>query len=141
MDRKFIGGGSNAGMPEQTFWLGRVVEARQEPGAEQGLKAEPRHSIRRPVNLDVLINHGLSFSVPSHVRNLSLTGALIEMDTASLPDGSYVEVVLRYRHRDEPVELRLPATVARIVAGGVALTFGSYDDDSYTHLANLLYAL
>jgi len=45
-----------------------------------------------------------------------------------------------YPGKGEAVELRLPAIVTRIQGDGLALTFGRYDDQAYTDLANLLYA-
>ena len=135
MDRKFIGKGSPSETLDQTFWLGRTLDA---PDAAVPV---PRHSLRRQFHLEVVVNHGLAYSVPWHVRDLSLTGAFVEMDATHLPEGSYVEVVLRYRYEDRPMENRLPATVLRVEERGMALTFGWYDDETYTDLANLLYAL
>lgn len=141
MERKLAGGRVEAGYvqsgtPEQTFWLGRTLEARR----DDVVVPEPRDSIRRPLNLEVLVNHGLTYSTPWHVRDLSLTGAFVEMDASDLPEGSYVEVVLRYRYKGRPKEHRVPATVTRLEERGMALTFGDYGDDTYTDLANLLYA-
>jgi hypothetical protein len=137
MDKKLIGN-SAAAIPEQSFWLGRALEAQQEARAED---PAPRDSVRRPLNLEVLVNHGLDYSTPWQVRDLSLTGAFVEMDTSHLPEGSYVEVVLRYRYQGKSFELRLPATVTRLEHRGMGLTFGQYDDETYTCLTNLLYAL
>lgn len=140
MDRKLIGGRAYSGQPvspEQTFWLGRTLDAR----TDEIVAPEPRDGVRRPLNLEVLVNHGLSYSMPWHVRDLSLTGTFVEMDASNLPQGAYVEVVLRYRYKGQPKEHRIPATVTRSEARGMALTFGDYDDDTYTDLANLLYAI
>jgi PilZ domain-containing protein len=139
MDRKFAGNGITPIGAEQPFWLSRALEASQEQQqSEKGFNAEPRHSIRRPVNLDVVVNHGMTFSVPSQVRNLSLTGAFVEMDAAHLPVGAFVEIVLRYHYDGKAIVHRLPATVARIEERGIGLSFDRYDDDTYTDLSNLL---
>jgi hypothetical protein len=141
MDRKFSGNGMQSGAPEQTFWLGRALEARQEERAEAPAQPLPREGVRRQLNLEVLVNHGLDYSTPWQVHDLSLTGAFVVMDAPHLPEGSYVEVVLRYRYKGTTYELRLPATVTRLEERGMALTFGRYDDATYTCLTNLLYAL
>jgi hypothetical protein len=137
MDRKFGGYQKGSALPQQSFWLGRTFEAE----IEAPLLPEPRHSVRRSLNLEVLVNHSLTYSVPLHVRDFSLTGAYVEMDTAELPEGSYVEMVVRYRYKGRTIEHRLPATVSRVEPRGMALTFGHYDDETYTDLTNLLYAL
>ena len=137
MDRKFGGYQKGSTLPQQSFWLGRTFEA----DTEAPQLPEPRHSVRRSLNLEVLVNHGLTYSAPLHVRDFSLTGAYVEMDTAELPEGSYVEMVVRYRYKGRTIEQRLPATVTRVEPRGMALTFGHYDDVTYTDLTNLLYAL
>jgi hypothetical protein len=117
---------------EQFFWISRAASMRA--------ANPPRHSLRRRADLEVLVNHGLTYSMPWHVRDLSLDGAFIEMEAGPLPEATYLELVLRYRYKDRDIELRLPATVSRMVGHGMALRFGYYDDQTYTDLANLLYA-
>lgn len=117
---------------EQSFWISRATSA--------SAINIPRRSLRRRPNLEVLVNHGLTYSTPWQVRDLSLDGAFIEAKNAPIPEASFLELVLRYHYKDRDVELRLPATVARIVGRGMALRFGYYDDQTYTDLANLLYA-
>jgi hypothetical protein len=132
MDRTSLPPEDAAGTAEQFFWISRAASAR--------VANPPRHSLRRRANLEVLVNHGLTYSMPWHVRDLSLDGAFIEMEAGPLPEATYLELVLRYRYKDRDMELRLPATVSRIVGHGMALHFGYYDDQTYTDLANLLYA-
>jgi hypothetical protein len=125
----------------QSFWLGRVWEARQADGTRNVVPTEARQTLRRRSGSDVLINHGLSYSIPWQVRDLSLQGAFVEADSGQLPAGSTVEVVMRYHYKDQDVEVRLPATVTRVDARGMALKFGRYDNQTYTDLTNLLFAL
>jgi hypothetical protein len=124
------------------FWLSRAARE-QQARAPRGdaLVPEPRVSLRRRIPLEVLVNYGMTYSVPWRVRDLSLHGAFVEMDAADLQEGSYVEFVLRYRYKDKAFEHRLPAKIARLGADGVALEFGDYDDATYTDLVNLLYAI
>ncbi len=134
MNKKNFSEAMPAATADQDFWLGRAVEARAESAV-----VEPRHSLRRALGLRALVNHGMTYSTPWRVRDLSMNGAFVEMRSEQLPQGEYVELVLRYRYKDEPVELRLPATVTRVQDDGLGLTFGRYDDQAYTYLANLLY--
>ncbi len=139
MNRKFVGEVNNLGAGQESFWLSRASQERAaRPGGET--VPEPRHSLRCHLDLQVLLNYGLTYSAAWHVRDLSLSGIFIEMDARQLVEGTSVEVVLRYRHKDKTVEQRLAATVTRIEADGAALTFDRYDDQAYTDLANLLYA-
>ncbi len=88
-----------------------------------------------------MLNHGLSDSAVWRLEGLSLDGALLEKTgVQDLPLGAQVEMVLRLRYKDVPVELRIPARVVRLTAEGAALRFERYDDETYTHLVNLLYA-
>jgi hypothetical protein len=133
MDRKLLS--TIPGSVDQPFLIGNTLRARNAPQTEQ------RHSLRRPLNLEVLVNYGLTYSVPWHVRDLSMQGAYIEIESGPLAESAYLEVVLRFQYKGERLELRLPATVERVEGKGMAVRFGYYDDDAYTHLTNLLYAL
>jgi hypothetical protein len=139
MNRKVTGQGSRPDLPQESFWLSRAAQARAGAGEAQPTP-EPRHSLRCALGLEVVVNFGLTYSAMWHARDFSMTGAFIEMDTAQLQKGESVEVVLRYRYNDAWIEQRLGATVTRIAPDGAALTFGRYDDQTYTDLANLLYA-
>lgn len=133
MDRKLLPG--TAGSSESPFLIGRTLGERNAPQPEQ------RHSLRRPLHLEVLVNYGLTYSIPWQMRDLSMNGAFVEIEAGPLAESAYLEVVLRYNYKGERVELRLPATVERVEGKGMALRFGPYDDQTYTNLTNLLYAL
>ena len=140
MDRKILSHRVPVAIADQAFWLGRALEAREDERMRDAPVPEPRDSVRRPFGIEALINHGQSYSTPWRVRDLSLTGAFVEMDATQLPQGEHVEFVLRYRYKNKSLENRIPATVTRTAPDGAALTFGHYDDQTYTDLANLLYA-
>ncbi len=127
---------------DSQFWLTRVVEARQNR-ADDTTEPEWRLSLRRSVPLYAVINYGVTYSAAWHVRDLSLTGTFIDVGAPGPAPGTYVEVVLRYNYRDQarPTELRIPAIVVSSQAEGTALAFERYDDDVYTELVKLLYAL
>jgi hypothetical protein len=129
-----------AGVVDTSFWHLRAVEERVAHTTEPS-DPVPRRSVRRALNLQVLVNFGATYSEPSQARDLSLSGAFLAMDARHLVQGAYVEVVLRYRYKETSMEQRIPATVTRLESNGVGVTFGNYDDQTYTDLTNLLYAL
>jgi hypothetical protein len=130
------------------FWLTHAFRARYEGdksedpllSAARAPHVHWRHAVRRRKPLEALVNYGMTNSVLRQVRDLSPTDAFVEMSPANLSVGSEVEFVLRYRYQGRLIELRLSATVNRVVPDGVALKFGKYDDITYTDLVNLLYA-
>lgn len=58
------------------------------------MNAEQRTSIRKKVPLNILINYDLAYSKRWKIRNLSLGGALVEMDQNDLVPGAPIEAVL-----------------------------------------------
>lgn len=146
MERKQSFREALTGTVTDTFFRGQVARAYghpAQPASAEGTSAfpVPRLSLRRHIPLEALINFGLTYSAAQHVRDLSTTGAFVELDATEFTEGTTVEFVLRYLYKGEPIELRLPATVTRATPGGAALRFGKYDDATYTNLVNLLYAL
>ncbi len=124
------------------FWLGRAVKERLRRGDQtHGSVFAYRSDARKQIPLEALVNYGLTYSVPWHIRDLSPTGAFVEMDPADFSEGAYVEFVLRFQYKGKPIEHRLPGKVTRIEPNGIPLRFGNYDDESYTDLINLLYAM
>ena len=104
------------------------------------MKAEQRTSIRKKISLNVVINHDFSYSRRWRVRDLSLNGAMVEMEREELVPGTMVEAVLALKEHDQYDLHRLPADVVRVDKNGVALRFRRYDDKAYTALVNLLYS-
>ncbi|MEK7734293.1 MAG: PilZ domain-containing protein [Pseudomonadota bacterium] len=90
--------------------------------------------------MTALINYGLHYSQRWPIRDLSPTGAYVEMPGRSLKAGAMVEFVLRLQRHEQSLDLRLPARVVRVDEAGAALSFGGYDDPTYTELVNLLYS-
>lgn len=151
MDKKInkgsaTGSATIAGGPAD-HWMRRVAYEKQYRSATAPADATPRRSDlsdraepRKTTPFTALVNYGLTYSVPWHVRDLSPTGAFVEMNASDVPQGSFVEFVLRFPYKDHHVEHRLPAKVVRVEPNGVALEFGEYDDAAYTDIVNLLYA-
>lgn len=103
------------------------------------MQAEQRHSIRRKISFNIVVNHDLAYSERWKVRDLSLSGARLEA-ASGLSPGTPVEAVLMLKAHDEYGLHRVPADVVRVDRDGVALRFRRYDDRTYTALVNLLYS-
>lgn len=58
------------------------------------MNAEQRTSIRKKIPLTILINYDLTYSKRWKIRDLSLGGALVEMDQNDLVPGAPIEAVL-----------------------------------------------
>jgi hypothetical protein len=104
------------------------------------MQAEQRHSIRKKVSLNIVVNHDLAYSERWKVRDLSLSGARLEAATGDLSPGTPVEAVLTLKEHDEYDLHRVAADVVRVDRDGVVLRFRRYDDRTYTALVNLLYS-
>lgn len=100
-----------------------------------------RENLRKKVDFGDLVNLGLTYSIPWHIIDLGLGGALVKMDIQDVHVGARLEFVLRFKKRWRIHEHRLPARVLRVDARGVALQFDRYEDAAYTDLTDLLYSL
>ncbi|MDA8362588.1 MAG: PilZ domain-containing protein [Gammaproteobacteria bacterium] len=98
-----------------------------------------RTSLRKQIRFETLVNCGMTYSLPWHIINLGLGGALVEMDRTKLQVGTTFEFKLCFTHHGRSVEHRIPARVVRIGSRGVAVQFGDYDDAAYTDLTDFLY--
>ncbi|MHB1141090.1 MAG: PilZ domain-containing protein [Sulfuricaulis sp.] len=104
------------------------------------MQAEQRHSIRKKISLNIVVNHDLAYSERWKVRDLSLSGARLEAARNGLLPGTPVEAVLTLKEHDGYGLHRVPADVVRVDRDGVALRFRRYDDRTYTALVNFLYS-
>lgn len=98
-----------------------------------------RTSIGAEVPYQAFIDLGTRFAQTWRIRDISMSGAFVEMDIGEMREGVSVEFVFRFHRNGQPVEHRLPATIIRIQRNGVALAFGRYDDETYSDLVSLLY--
>ncbi len=102
-------------------------------------RREYRTNLRKNIPFEALVNYGMTYSVPWHILNLGLGGALVDMDTTGLRVGTTVDFHLRFKFRGRQIAHHIAARVTRLERRGVALQFGDYDDSVYTDLTNLLY--
>ena len=127
---------------QDDIWLARGVNASITPSA-QGTHTDSslrgRTSIRKTVACTILVNLGSTYAIASNIRDISLAGVFVEMDTAGARTGDTVEVVIAFGYQGRQIEHRIPALIARIQDSGVGLKFDSYDNRTYTDLVNFLY--
>ncbi len=146
MDRKITRGRRPATALSDAVWIGRALPQSSEqtwppkpPVRDHSKDPHLRTSLRTELPYEVIINYGMTISCAGRVRDMSMSGAFVEMDVGDLQEGAAVEFVLKCFYKGERMEHRLPATATRIQQNGVALKFGRYDDETYTQLVNLLY--
>lgn len=127
---------------QNDVWLARDVNARIAPtaeGAHNDSSLRERASIRKTVTCTILVNLGSAYVIASNIRDLSLAGMFVEMDTTGARTGDTVEVVIAFGYQGRQIEHRIPAVIARIQDAGAGLQFDGYDDQAYTDLVNFLY--
>ncbi len=101
--------------------------------------SDKRFAARRPVCIDIIVNHQLDSAGLWKTRDLSLNGAFVEMPADGLPPQSEVEAVLALSDRGRLDQHHVVARVVRTTADGVALAFGDYSSRTYTVLSLLLH--
>jgi hypothetical protein len=106
-----------------------------------GKVTRQRASIRKPIPCNILVKVGSSYIVAQNVHDISLDGAFVEMNPASLAKGDFVDVVIEFVYNQRQVEHQISAEVMRLEPEGVGLKFGAYGNRTYTDLVNLLYAM
>lgn len=137
MARKYTDTARQPGHSSDPFWIARPDRASVSPQRGPAV----RQALRRHAPLTALINFGLHYSRRWPIRDLSTNGAFVEMPAIGIKPGMSIEFVLRSRVGNRAVEHRLPARVERIEADGVGLCFGQFDDQTYTDLVRMLYAV
>ena len=142
MENKRLNQGGELKNMQDDIWLARGVNASITPSA-QGTHTDSslrgRTSIRKTVACTILVNLGSTYAIASNIRDISLAGVFVEMDTAGARTGDTVEVVIAFGYQGRQIEHRIPALIARIQDSGVGLKFDSYDNRTYTDLVNFLY--
>lgn len=86
-----------------------------------------------------IIDDGKTHHVAWGIRNMSLSGVLLDMDIRHLREGFTVDFLLRCTLKGRTMDRRIPAKVVRTQLNGLALQFGSYDTSTCHDLVGLLY--
>ena len=127
-------------------WLSHAARERFSPAHHADSASAPitslreRESIRKAIPCTILVNFGTTYAIASNILDISLTGAYVALDAAGAQLGDAVEVVLSFEYQGKQIEHRIPSTIARLQSTGVGLKFGTYENQTYTDLVNLLYA-
>lgn len=142
MERKRTSPGSEQAGISNDVWLARAVtayEGSSRTRADASLRE--RVSIRKSFPCHILVNFGTTYAIASNIRDVSLTGAFVSLDTAGVQEGDAVEVMIAFEYKGRQIEHRIPATIARVQHQGIGLKFDQYEDQTYTDLVNFLYAI
>lgn len=132
--------------PADSFWLKQAEAPHQNhaTGSKSSWIAgttqiEARVSIPVGVAYTVIIDDGHRHHVVWGIRNMSLSGVLLDMDVSHVREASVVDFILRYKHKGRAHDYRIPAKVVRTQRHGLALCFNYHDSGIYNALASLLY--
>ena len=87
-----------------------------------------------------IIDDGKTHHVAWGIRNMSLSGVLLDMDARNLRAGMTVDFLLRCTLKGRMLDRRIPAQVVRTPLHGLALQFNHYDTSTCHDLVGLLYS-
>jgi hypothetical protein len=99
---------------------------------------ERRWGVRRPVEVEVLIDNQPACTLQGRVDNISIGGLFVKTEASSLRMNAPVELVLSIDEAGNKHVYRLPAVVVRQANGGVGLMFDQYDVSAFRTLVVLL---
>ncbi len=132
--------------PADSFWL-KHTEALHQDHARRSessrgtvtTQMDARVSIPAGVAYSVIIDDGHRHHVVWGIRNMSLSGVLLDMDVSHVREASAVDFLLRYKHKGRAHDYRIPAKVVRTQLNGLALHFNYHHTAIYNALVSLLY--
>ena len=132
--------------PMDSFWLKHAEALHQNHarGSEPSrgtatTQIDARVSIPAGVAYTVIIDDGHRHHVVWGIRNMSLSGVLLDMDVSHVREASAVDFLLRYKHKGRAHDYRIPAKVVRTQLNGLALQFNYHHTAIYNALVSLLY--
>lgn len=146
MDRKKHGAPEQMTSEGPSFW-GRPMSrdiftqdttAVPQPGRDVR-HPKQRLGVRKAIPCSLLVKTGSSFVLARRIKDISLVGAYVEMDSVGLLPGDIVDIVIDFDFGQRQVEHQMTAEVTRVEAQGIGLKFNAYGDRTYTDLVNLLY--
>ena len=111
--------------------------AESDLGIPQG---DARVGIPAHIVYTAIIDDGKTHHVAWGIRNMSLSGVFLDMDTSHLREGSTVDFLLRCTLEGRALDRRIPAKVVRTQLNGLALQFGYYDTSTCRDLVGMLYS-
>lgn len=133
--------------PADSFWLKQTDLHHQGPVAGDVVvedvlmpQGDARVSIPAHISYKAIIDDGKTHHLVWSIRNMSPSGALLDMNVTHLREGLAVDLLLRYTHKGTTMARRLPAKVVRTQLHGVALQFSHYGSATCHDLVELLYS-
>lgn len=133
--------------PADSFWLKQSDSHLKGPVAGDTLvddvlvpQGDARVSIPAHISYKAIIDDGKTHHIVWCIRNMSLSGALLDMKISHLHEGLTVDLLLRYTRMGATIAHRLPAKVVRTQQNGLALQFSHYDSATCHDLVELLYS-
>lgn len=134
-------------IPADSFWLKQTGSHQR--GSTAGRVAvedlvmpqgDARVSIPAHISYTAIIDDGKTHHVAWSIRNMSLSGVLLDMDVSHMREGLAVDLLLRYTHKGSTTDRRIPAKVVRTQLNGLALQFSHYDSVTCHEMVKLLYS-
>jgi hypothetical protein len=133
--------------PADSFWLKQADAQHANSvavGAAEAAVAVPQGNTRVGIPPHIvytaIIDDGKTHHVAWGIRNMSLSGVLLDMNVRHLREGMTVDFLLRCTLKGRTVDRRIPAKVVRTQLNGLALQFINYDTSTCHELVGLLYS-
>jgi hypothetical protein len=99
---------------------------------------ERRWGMRRPVDVEVVLDNQPASLLRGRIGNISIGGLFVKTEPTALRLHAPIELVLLLDDRSGTRVYRLPAIVVRLTDDGVGLMFDQYDVNAFRTLVVLL---
>lgn len=104
------------------------------------MATDRRWGIRKPVEVDVVIDNQPACLLQGRIGNVSVGGLFVRTEPGGLVMNTAIELVLMLQQENGMRVYRMPAVVARITRDGAGLRFDQYDVGAFRTLVVLLLA-
>ena len=101
---------------------------------------EHRWSVRKPVNMDVLVYHGGFPGTELRARNIGMEGMFIETGALALAKNSVLDVEFSLDLAGSGQRYRMPSFVRHVSNAGVGIMFRKFDQELFQVLHRVLYS-
>ena len=101
---------------------------------------ERRWGLRKPIQVDVVIDNQPTCLVRGQIGDVSIGGLFVRTEPDRLRMNSQVELVLMLQQGEGTQVYRMPAMVVRLTSNGAGLMFDQYDVNAFRTLVVLLLA-
>ena len=101
---------------------------------------EHRWSVRKPVDMDVLVYHGGFPGTELRARNIGMEGMFIETGALALAKNSVLDVEFTLELAGRSQRYRMPSFVRHVSDVGVGIMFRKFNQELFQALHRLLYS-